>query len=91
MQVAQQGIGQVLGAISQASAIIKMLQAHYSGKVSGLLEPAPHVAQACSKGFAAMLRTTEDHIMAILEAAVADMFDVVSPLSDASCVIQCIR
>ena len=58
LQTVEQGLGQVLGAISQAGIIIKMLQAHYGKVVAPLLEDAPPQAQQCSKGFAAMLRGT---------------------------------
>ena len=79
VQIVEQGLGQVLGAISQAGIIIKMLQAHYAKVVAPLLEEAPPQAQQCSRGFAAMLRAVEDHIMSTLEAGIADFFSLVSP------------
>ena len=79
LQTVEQGLGQVLGAISQAGIIIKMLQAHYGKVVAPLLEDAPPQAQQCSKGFAAMLRAVEDHIMSTLEAGIADFLSMVRP------------
>lgn len=79
-QVVEQGIGQVLGAVSQAGSIVQMLQAHFAAKVGPLLENVPHMAQLCSRGFAAMLRATEDHIVATMEVALSSFFQAVSSL-----------
>ena len=78
LQVAEQGIGPVLGAISQAGSIVKMLQAHYMKAIAPALEEAPQISQACSKRFAAMLRATEDRIIGTLESAISDFFTTVS-------------
>lgn len=84
MQVAEQGIGPVLGAISQAGSIVKMLQAHYMKVIAPALEDAHQIAQACSKGFATMLRAVEDRITTTLDAAISDFFSTVSPLPSAT-------
>ena len=77
LQVAEQGLGVVLGAISQAGTIVKMVQAHYAKSVAPLLEEVPAQAQQCSRGFASMLRAMEDHIMTTLQAGIADFFFLV--------------
>lgn len=76
--MAEQGIGPVLGAISQAGSIVKMLQTHYMKAIASSLEEAPQIAQVCSKGFAAMLRAVEDRIIGTLEASITDFFKTVS-------------
>ena len=57
-----------------------MLQAHYLKVIAPLLEDVPQVAQLCFKGFATMLRAIEDRIVANLDAAITDFFQMVGCL-----------
>jgi len=45
LQVAEQGMGLVLGSIAQAGSIVKMLQTHYAKAIAPLLEDVPQMAQ----------------------------------------------
>ncbi|KAK9823591.1 hypothetical protein WJX72_004079 [[Myrmecia] bisecta] len=72
--VTQEGLGKVLEAIGVATAIIKLLQQHYTKSIEPAVDDVLAESVSCSTGMAALIRAVEERVLATLQSALNAFF-----------------